>query len=184
MKLFKKEWWIIKPWVISWPESTFFLEKLGIDKEKVRFRQHMANEMAHYAADCWDAELFTSYGWMECVGCADRSAYDLTVHSNKTGRKLVAREILEPPKVWKEWDMDVDEKWLGPKFRKDAKKIEDAVARISQEDREKLATLQAAGGKVFVEVEGLGSVELEKVTIAKNEKSVHGKSPTFAILFY
>ena len=80
--------------------------------------------------------------------------------------------------------MDVDKKWLGPKFRKDAKKIEDAVARISQEDREKLAALQEAGGKVFVEVEGLGSVELEKVTIAKNEKSVNGKSPTFVILFY
>ena len=60
-----------------------FLKELGIDPEKVRFRQHMPNEMAHYAADCWDAELFTSYGWMECVGCADRSAYDLTVHSNK-----------------------------------------------------------------------------------------------------
>jgi len=161
-----------------------FLKELGIDQEKVRFRQHMPNEMAHYATDCWDAELHTSYGWIECVGCADRSAYDLTVHSNKTGGKLVVREILEPPKVWKEWDMDVDKKWLGPKFRKDAKKIEDAVARISQEDREKLAALQEAGGKVSVEVEGLGSVELEKVTIAKNEKSVNGKSPTFVILFY
>ena len=75
--------------------------------------------------------------------------------------------------------MDVDKKWLGPKFRKDAKKIEDAVARISQEDREKLAALQEAGGKVVVEFEGLGSVELEKVTIAKNEKGVNGKSPTF-----
>ena len=161
-----------------------FLKELGTDPEKVRFRQHMPNEMAHYAADCWDAELLTSYGWMECVGCADRSAYDLTVHSNKTGRKLVVREILEPPKVWKEWDMDVDKKWLGHKFRKDAKKIEDAVARISQEDRERLAALQEAGGKVFVEVEGLGSVELEKVTIANNEKSVYGKFPTFVILFY
>ena len=79
--------------------------------------------------------------------------------------------------------MDVDKKWLGPKFQKDAKKIEEAVARISQEDREKLAALQEAGGKVVVEVEGLGSVELEKVTIAKNEKRVNGKSPTFAILF-
>ena len=51
-----------------------FLEKIGIDKTKLRFRQHMQNEMAHYATDCWDAELLTSYGWIECVGCADRSA--------------------------------------------------------------------------------------------------------------
>lgn len=30
-----------------------FLIKIGIDSNKLRFRQHMANEMAHYASDCW-----------------------------------------------------------------------------------------------------------------------------------
>ncbi|KAF9004541.1 hypothetical protein BDQ17DRAFT_1354171 [Cyathus striatus] len=50
---------------------------------------HMANEMAHYATDCWDAEIHNSTGWTECVGCADRAAYDLTVHSAKTGQPLV-----------------------------------------------------------------------------------------------
>ena len=24
--------------------------------------------MAHYAQDCWDAEIETSYGWIECAG--------------------------------------------------------------------------------------------------------------------
>ena len=38
-----------------------FLEKIGCDMSRVRFRQHMKNEMAHYASDCWDAELHTSY---------------------------------------------------------------------------------------------------------------------------
>lgn len=37
-----------------------FLEVIGMDKSKIRFRQHMENEMAHYAADCWDAECLTS----------------------------------------------------------------------------------------------------------------------------
>lgn len=54
---------------------------LGIDKDRLRFRQHLPNEMAHYAADCWDAEIECSYGWIECVGIADRSAYDLRAHS-------------------------------------------------------------------------------------------------------
>lgn len=58
-----------------------FLTRLGIDKERLRFRQHLANEMAHYAADCWDAEIECSYGWIECVGIADRSAYDLLAHT-------------------------------------------------------------------------------------------------------
>lgn len=38
-----------------------FLLKIGIDPTKLRFRQHMSNEMAHYACDCWDAECLTSY---------------------------------------------------------------------------------------------------------------------------
>ena len=38
-----------------------FLQKIGIKDEKLRFRQHLANEMAHYAADCWDAEIESSY---------------------------------------------------------------------------------------------------------------------------
>ena len=35
--------------------------KVGVNPKKMRFRQHMGNEMAHYACDCWDCELKTSY---------------------------------------------------------------------------------------------------------------------------
>ncbi|KAM7325246.1 hypothetical protein ACRRTK_015499 [Alexandromys fortis] len=38
-----------------------YLMKVGVSPEKLRFRQHMENEMAHYACDCWDAESKTSY---------------------------------------------------------------------------------------------------------------------------
>lgn len=38
-----------------------FLTKIGIKGDRLRFRQHMDNEMAHYACDCWDAEIQTSY---------------------------------------------------------------------------------------------------------------------------
>lgn len=38
-----------------------FLLKVGILPDRLRFRQHMNNEMAHYACDCWDAECLTSY---------------------------------------------------------------------------------------------------------------------------
>ena len=43
--------------------------------------------MAHYASDCWDAEILTSYGWIEAVGCADRSAFDLKNHAKATGKE-------------------------------------------------------------------------------------------------
>ncbi|CAI7148648.1 CPS_collapsed_G0003210.mRNA.1.CDS.1 [Saccharomyces cerevisiae] len=95
-----------------------FLMKIGVDESKLRFRQHMANEMAHYAADCWDGELKTSYGWIECVGCADRSAYDLTVHSKKTKEKLVVRQKLDNPIEVTKWEIDLTKKIVRSKIQK------------------------------------------------------------------
>lgn len=141
-----------------------FLLKLGVDPAKLRFRQHMLNEMAHYAADCWDAELQTSYGWIECVGCADRSAYDLTVHKNKTGAPLVVRAPRAEPLKVEEWQVDLEKKKFGPRFKKDSKTVEAAIHALSQDLREKLALDLDNNGKIEVNVEGVdsGKVELEK----------------------
>ncbi len=54
-----------------------FMVRAGVRPARLRFRQHLTHEMAHYAEDCWDAEVECSYGWIECAGLADRSAYDL-----------------------------------------------------------------------------------------------------------
>lgn len=132
-----------------------FLMKIGIDRAKLRFRQHMANEMAHYAADCWDAELLTSYGWIECVGCADRSAYDLTVHARKTGQPLVVREMLKEPLKIEEWQVDIDKKKFGPRFKKDGKTIEDAINSLAQDVRERLALDLSRDGHVSIDVPGV-----------------------------
>lgn len=60
-----------------------FLEGIGIPRDKLRFRQHEPEEMAHYARDCWDAEFFSDrYAWMELVGVADRGDYDLSSHAS------------------------------------------------------------------------------------------------------
>ncbi|KAL6097796.1 gars1 [Pungitius sinensis] len=74
-----------------------YLTRVGIAKDKLRFRQHMDNEMAHYACDCWDAEAKTSYGWIEIVGCADRSCFDLQCHARATKVPLVAEKPLKEP---------------------------------------------------------------------------------------
>ncbi|EXJ75588.1 glycyl-tRNA synthetase 1 [Cladophialophora psammophila CBS 110553] len=154
-----------------------FLLKLGVDQTKLRFRQHMANEMAHYAADCWDAELFTTYGWIECVGCADRSAYDLTVHKEKTGAPLVVRETRAQPLIVEEYEVDLDRKKLGPKFRKDAKAVEAAVDALSQDLREKLALELEKSGKIEIDTPGVGSgrTELDKdlIKIEKRKRTEH-----------
>ncbi len=159
-----------------------FLLKLGVDHSKLRFRQHMANEMAHYAADCWDAELFTTYGWIECVGCADRSAYDLTVHMNKTGAPLVVRETRAQPLVIEDYQVELERKKLGPKFRKDAKAVEAAVDALSQELREKLSLELEKNGKIEVDTPGVGSgkTELQKdlIKIEKKKRTEHTREYT------
>jgi glycyl-tRNA synthetase len=46
--------------------SQLWLVKIGIDLKRMRFRQHLLTEMAHYACDCWDIEILTMHGWVEC----------------------------------------------------------------------------------------------------------------------
>ena len=87
-----------------------------------------------YPQDCWDFEIKSSYGWIECVGCADRSAYDLTVHSNKTKQKLVVKESLTEPNVYQKLDIQLVAKPFGMKFKKDAKAVEAAIRGFSQEE--------------------------------------------------
>lgn len=147
-----------------------FLLKIGVNPERLRFRQHMSNEMAHYAADCWDAELQTSYGWIECVGCADRSAYDLTVHANKTKEKLVVREALEKPIEVTRWEIDLTKKLFGPKFRKDAPKVESYLLGLSQLQLANYAETLNTNGKIVFTVEGIeGEIETDN-TMVKIEK--------------
>jgi glycyl-tRNA synthetase len=138
-----------------------FLLRVGVDYKKLRFRQHMANEMAHYATDCWDAELLTSFGWIECVGCADRSAYDLTVHRNKTGTALYVREMRAEPLKFEEYQVELDKKKFGPRFMKDAKTVEQAIEALSQDMREKMSIDLEEKGKMTVEVPGVGDGKVE-----------------------
>jgi len=109
-----------------------FLVKIGVDPTRLRFRQHMSNEMAHYATDCWDAEIHNSYGWTECVGCADRAAYDLTVHSNKTGHPLIVRQALREPIVTERLVAEFNKKVLGKTFGKDAGVIQNVFAELDE----------------------------------------------------
>ncbi|TFK50428.1 glycyl-tRNA synthetase [Heliocybe sulcata] len=109
-----------------------FLLKIGINPERLRFRQHMANEMAHYATDCWDAEIQNSYGWTECVGCADRAAYDLSVHSAKTGHPLVVRQALKEPIVVEKEVPEFNKKNLGKKFLKDAAVVQQIIGDMDE----------------------------------------------------
>ncbi|CAJ0830384.1 14098_t:CDS:10 [Entrophospora sp. SA101] len=159
-----------------------FLLKLGIKYEKLRFRQHMPNEMAHYACDCWDAEIQSSYGWIECVGCADRSAYDLTVHSNRTKEKLVVRESLQTPIVYEKTILEINKKVFGPKFRQKSKIVEEYLVGLNDIELDNLKkALDDGDGKTNVTVGTDGDtyeITSDLVTISRQTISEHVREYT------
>mmetsp|Transcript_3876 Transcript_3876/g.3766 ORF Transcript_3876/g.3766 Transcript_3876/m.3766 type:complete len:655 (-) Transcript_3876:50-2014(-) len=153
-----------------------FLIKIGVDPSRLRFRQHMSNEMAHYAADCWDAELQTSYGWIECVGCADRSAYDLSVHSARTNEKLVVRQPLPEPVLVEKYEVNIAKKKFGPKFRKDAGTVEKWLLARTQCELEDLSKELNENNKIVFKIDSIpDSIELdtEFVKIEKVKRTEH-----------
>ncbi len=81
-----------------------FLDAIGIPMDKLRFRQHHREEMAHYARDCWDAEFFSErYGWVEIAGMADRGDYDLSAHASHSNTDMI---VHLQPQVQGEADKD------------------------------------------------------------------------------
>lgn len=76
-------------WAISIAYNLF--RKIGIPEERIRLRQHYPDEKAFYADDAWDIEInLNTFGWFEVCGIHDRTDYDLTQHSKKSGKKLIA----------------------------------------------------------------------------------------------
>jgi len=159
-----------------------FLLKVGVDGDRLRFRQHMANEMAHYACDCWDAELLTSYGWVECVGCADRSAYDLTQHSKATGVKLCAEKKLPAPVTEDVTEITPNKGPLGKAFKKEAKTVTDALAGLSLEAISKIEA-ELASGMASLDL-GTSQVKLtpDMVTVKRYQKTVHVEEITPSVV--
>ncbi len=155
-----------------------FLVKVGLDPTKIRFREHMENEMgqfclfsdvvfpqlmlsAHYAKFCVDAELLTSFGWIEAVGCADRSAYDLTRHTEATGVQLVVREARKEPLNITEFVAETQKAKFGPRFKQDGKTVQSAIDQLTQDVKEKLSLELKENGKVTIDVPGVGDGKVE-----------------------
>lgn len=130
-----------------------FLQRAGVDPRKMRFRQHLRTEMAHYAADCWDAEALLSFGWTEIVGVADRGCWDLSRHTQYSGVELMAFKRFDEPKEVERDAFRPKYGLLGPEFKAKSAKVGKAL--------ETMEVSALKDGKVEVEVEG------EKFTLSE-----------------
>jgi glycyl-tRNA synthetase len=76
-------------WFEEWRRRRWaYYEKLGIRMENLRWHQHGPEELAHYAKDAYDIEYLFPMGWRELEGVHNRSDYDLTRHTQFSGKDL------------------------------------------------------------------------------------------------
>ena len=100
------------------------LVTVGIKPERLRFRQHLPDERAHYATDCWDAEIFSQrFGWVETVGIADRTDYDLNAHATQSGTPMTVFIQYDKPKKTERLRIIPNMSVLGKQYRTKAKAI-------------------------------------------------------------
>jgi len=115
-----------------------FLSDLGIPLEFIRFRQHLPTEMAHYAIDCWDVEVQTDrFGWIEIIGIADRTDFDLKSHSSHSSEDLSVFIEYDEPKKVKKLVVKPDMKKFGPLFKGDAPKVIKALEDLDASEVQK-----------------------------------------------
>ena len=76
-------------WFSYWKKYCLdFLDLAGLDKNKLRYRDHAKEELAFYSKATTDIEYEFLFGWGELWGIADRTDYDLGVHQKASGESL------------------------------------------------------------------------------------------------
>ncbi len=76
-------------WLDFWKEERLkWYLGLGVNRERLRLRQHGKDELAHYARGAFDVEYEFPFGWSELEGIAARGDYDLAAHQKASGRDL------------------------------------------------------------------------------------------------
>lgn len=76
-------------WFQYWKEYTHkFVQDLGMKEENLRLRDHKPEELSHYSKATTDFEYLFPFGWGELWGVADRTDFDLSRHSEHSGKTL------------------------------------------------------------------------------------------------
>ncbi|MBW3553687.1 MAG: glycine--tRNA ligase, partial [Gemmatimonadetes bacterium] len=81
-------------WMEYWREKRMeWVKSLGITPAKLRFHEHTAEELAHYAKKAFDIEYELPFGWHEFEGIHNRTDFDLGRHQEHSGKRL---EYIDP----------------------------------------------------------------------------------------
>lgn len=164
-----------------------FLTKVGMDPAKLRFRQHLTDEMAHYAIDCWDAEIETDrFGWVEIVGIADRTDYDLKAHARVSKTDLYVYVEYDEPKMVTRFVVKPNMGKLGPLFKGKAKAVADALKQLSEEELSKDQIKVTLDGEELTVSSDVVDFAEETVKVSGENVIPHVIEPSYGIdrIFY
>ncbi|MCG1004299.1 MULTISPECIES: glycine--tRNA ligase [Halobacterium] len=164
--------------------SKAWFERVGVDMERFRFRQHLPGELAHYASDCWDAEGEVDGDWIELEGVASRMDYDLSKHSEHADDTFTVFKQYDEPKTVERATVDPDMAYLGPEFGGDAGAVADALEALAERDRSAFdsdaVTVEVDGAEHTVPTEKTG-FSVEEVTESGRHIVPHVVEPAFGV---
>ncbi|MDQ6794275.1 MAG: glycine--tRNA ligase [Chloroflexota bacterium] len=70
------------------PRRCDWYAQYGVTPERLRFREHAPDELAHYAKKAVDVEYRFPFGWKELEGIHNRGDFDLSRHAEASGENL------------------------------------------------------------------------------------------------
>ncbi|MGQ4556555.1 glycine--tRNA ligase [Halobellus sp. GM3] len=159
-------------------------ERVGVDMDRFRFRQHLAGERAHYAADCWDAESEVDGDWIEIAGFAHRGDYDLSKHGEHSDDDFTIFRQFEEPKRVERTVVDPDMSVLGPEFGGDAADVRSALEELADRDPsafEGETVRVTAGGDTYEVDVDVTNFRVEEQTLSGEHITPHVIEPSFGV---
>jgi glycyl-tRNA synthetase len=159
-------------------------ERVGVDMDRFRFRQHLSGERAHYAADCWDAEAEVDGDWIEIAGFAYRGDYDLSKHAEHANDDFTLFQQYDEPRTVERAVVDPDMSVLGPEFGGAAAGVADALQELAERDpaafEESEVTVVVGDSEYSVPTE-VANFRIEEQTESGEHVTPHVVEPSFGV---
>ena len=88
-------------WFEYWKDRRMeWFRELGMSSDKLQFKEHGPDELAHYAKKAFDIQFLFPFGWGEIEGIHNRTDYDLKQHEQYSGKAM------------KYFDQEANEKYI------------------------------------------------------------------------
>ncbi|ATW88619.1 glycyl-tRNA synthetase [Halohasta litchfieldiae] len=173
------------PWVAYYLGiAQEWYERVGVDMDRFRFRQHLTGERAHYAADCWDAESEISGNWIEIAGFAYRGDYDLTKHGEYSEDRFTIFKRYDEPVTVEKAVVDPDMSALGPEFGGAAADVAEGLQALAEDDPDAFegdeVTVETGGESYTVDTE-VANFSVEEQTESGEHITPHVVEPSFGV---